>query len=167
MCNNIKQNIWFPLFILFSFLFQSCQPLNTSPSNQTDNLSEIATALKRIQMEGSDKSYAIFFADKQKNYFVQVAGSSNIPLLYTEAVGNQYLESNYKLQANQMDMLNSLGWHSSSKVLKHNSPNYFRKWEASTDNMRLIVANNLLDTLVKVYGFDNSKPIGIKIDLNP
>jgi hypothetical protein len=167
MNNNMKINIWLPFFVLLSFLTQSCQPLNTIPTKRTDNLSEITTALKRIQMEGSDKSYAIFFANEQKNYFVQVIGSKSVPLLHTEAVSNKYLEQDFTLKTDQINTLKSMGWNLPSKDLKKNSPNYFRNWEASTDDARLMVAKNLLMTLINVYGFNNTMPINIKMDLNP
>jgi hypothetical protein len=164
MYNNIKQIIWFPFFILFSFLFQSCQPLNTNLTHQTDNLSKIANALKRVQTEGNNKAYAVFTANDSKNYYVQVGNANDIYLLHTEAVSNRYLEKDNRLQANQINMLKSLGWNEPEKGSKKGIPNFYRVWKAIGDDTRLVIAQNLLDTLIKVYGFNNSEPINIKME---
>ncbi len=116
----------------------------------TTNLDIIAAALKQVQTTGThpDSNFVIFNIDTSKNYYVQLAVESNPQNgLHAEAVSNEFLDPEARLDQEQIRRLHLLGWKD-----PESSPNYERDWIAATDADRWAIAREILQTCVDVYG---------------
>lgn len=122
-----------------------------------DSLPVIVASLKQVQSEGQPiENFVIFFADIEKNYYIQVAPESDASpyspnvdeySLYAEAVGNAVLDSRFRLHTTQIEKLREFGWKESSLT-----PNFYQTWHAETDDERLLIAQTIIGTFVDVYG---------------
>jgi hypothetical protein len=115
-----------------------------------ENLQIIVTSLRRIQEEGGSDNFVIFLIDKEGNYYIQFAGSRGESELHAEAVSNQFLVPKYKLTEGQITLLETIGWNPPSSS-PDGSPNFYRGYEASTDNERQIIAHDVIRTMTEVY----------------
>ena len=113
----------------------------------------IAHNLKRIQSEGGDSNFVIFIANQDANYYIQVAGQNGDSNLYIEAVNNDYISRQYKLEAAALSKLKELGW---ADLDPDGSGNYYQNWQVNSDEVRLQIAVNLMNTFMEVYGFDSN-----------
>jgi hypothetical protein len=130
----------------------------------------ISASLRRIQTEGeSIANFVIFIADKEKNYYIQVAPESTFSpysqktdeySLYAEAVGNAILDPKYALQPSQIEQTRSLGWKASSLT-----PNFYQTWRAESDNERNLIARIIIDTFIKIYRKEMDQVIEVKLTI--
>lgn len=126
-----------------------------------DKLSEILDALQRLYLEGGDNNYAIFTANLQKNYYIQLTGQKQASSFTAEAVSNRYLAPEFKLSAYQKDQLVSLGWRNNAAI----SPNFYQEFAVhSTDDFETI-ASQILETFTTVYGLQPDQPLIVNIVL--
>lgn len=130
-----------------------------------NNLITIVESLRRIQEEGDESNYVHFTvsAGAERYYYIQLAGERGQTSLYAEAVGNENLEPNSALNEKQIWRLQSMGW---------NPPppgdfvgNFYRKWEASDDNDRLVTAKKIMRTFIEVYGVVPDEPLEVDLYL--
>jgi hypothetical protein len=129
-----------------------------------NSLPDIVASLKQVQSIGEPiENFVIFFADKAKNIYIQVAlestespYSSNVDeySLYAEAVGNAELDSQFRLNTTQIEKLKEIGWKESSLI-----PNYYQTWHAKTNDERTLIAQTIIDTFINVYGVSPSRKI--------
>jgi len=117
--------------------------------------------LRQIREEGGQGNFAIFEADRKRNYYVQVAGSSEKPEIYGEAASNNVLTPQDALDEQQIDLLASLGWHPPSP----NDLNFRQVWVASSKDAYQRVASGILQTLIEVYGFSPDQELSVGVTL--
>lgn len=127
-----------------------------------DNLARMRDALRRLQEEGGGGGFVIFHADSKKNYYVQLTGSAQETAVRGEAVGNRFLAPEWKLSGAVEQRLTSLGWNPPSKS---ESDNFWREWEARTEEDRTRIVEVLHRTLVEVYGFSDERELEIELNL--
>jgi hypothetical protein len=127
-----------------------------------DNLTRIATALRRVQEEGGEGNFVIFIADRERNCYVQFATERGNPVLRAEAVSNAFL-AGITLDAGAQAQLQALGWKA-PETDTHSSPNYFRQWRAVNDNDRQRIAREVMRTF-SVYGVDSNQPLTVEIEI--
>lgn len=130
-----------------------------------DKLTLIATALQRIQEEGSKENFVIFTADLKKNYYIQFSGEVGQTALYAEAVSNKFLKPEFALTAGQIDTLRSLGWEIPLTSVG-DSPNFYRRWEAANDDDRLAIAQIVISTFEAVYHWTPERPLVVDFGLD-
>jgi len=135
-----------------------CESLN---AREDAVVSQIAYALRQIREEGGQGNFAIFEADRKRNYYVQVAGSSEKPEIYGEAASNNVLTPQDALDEQQIDLLASLGWHPPSP----NDLNFRQVWVASSKDAYQRVASGILQTLIEVYGFSPDQELSVGVTL--
>jgi hypothetical protein len=133
--------------------------MNLEAGNQ--NIQLIAHTLKRIQEEGGDSNFVIFIADSTANYYVQAAGQNGDPNLYLEAVHNDYIDVNYKLDAGALTKLEALGWVDPAP----DNGNFYKDWQANSDEARLKIAQDVVRTFIEVYGFDSDQELDVNLNL--
>jgi hypothetical protein len=79
---------------------------------------------------------------------------------WAEAVSNDVLKPEFALGAERIERLKSLGWQSES------GRNFFRNdWQASNDEERTQVAEEVVRTLVEVYGYEADQPLDVNLVL--
>jgi len=117
--------------------------------------------LRQICEEGGQGNFAIFEADKKRNYYVQVAGSCGKPEVHGEAASNNVLTPQDALDEQQIDLLASLGWHPPSP----NDFNFYQVWVASSKDAYQRVAYGILQTLIEVYGFSPDQELSVSVTL--
>ena len=121
----------------------------------------IADALRRIQEEGGEPNFAVFRADEERNYYIQFVTAKGETELFAEAVSNQYLSSEHALSNEQIARLESMGW----SLDDQENSNYYRLWEASSDEERSDVAQEVMRTFTEVYCISPDAPIETKLIL--
>jgi hypothetical protein len=126
-----------------------------------NELAMIAESLRRIQEEGGEGNFAIFTVGAQKNYYVQFQAGRGQMSLYAEAVSNEWLEPEFALSSEQIMHLQSMGWNAPDV----SSPNFYRDWEAVTDEDRLQIARGVMRTFAEVYGWMPGQPIDVELML--
>lgn len=130
--------------------------------NYQQNLNLIVHNLRRIQEEGGEGSFVIFEADKQANYYIQFAGQNGDPVLFGEAVENEYIVEGYKLSGEKLHKLSALGWGYEAAT----GANYSQSWQAAVDSHREDIARIVLQTFEEVYGVDISQPLDVTLVLD-
>lgn len=140
----------------------------TASVTLADSLPVIVASLKQVQYEGQPiENFVIFFADIQRNYYIQVAPESDASpyspnvdeySLYAEAVGNEVLDSRFRLDTAQIEKLSEFGWKESPFA-----PNYYQTWHAETDDERSHIAQTIIGTFVDVYGFLPDQRLGVQM----
>lgn len=124
------------------------------------SLSTIADSLRRVQEEGGHGNFVIFTSDEQKGYYIQFAVGRGQKSFWAEAVSNDVLKPDFALGAERIERLKSLGWQSES------GRNFFRNdWQASNDEERTQVAEEVVRTLVEVYGYEADQPLDVNLVL--
>lgn len=127
------------------------------------NLQKILDSLRTIMEDGNDENIFLVFADRRKNYFIQFATSYGETSLFGEAVSNEYLEAPNKLTSQQMMKLAQLGWKPPNPP---ETLNFYREWEhIATDEDRLTIAKNVLQTLKEIYDFNSKSKLEIEVSL--
>lgn len=105
------------------------------------------------------RDFVIIHSDQARNYYVQCADvDSRLGELYAEAVSDQWLEPSNSLGPTGAAALRALGWTAPDKE----SPNWHRVFLLEGDESYELVADQLLETLQTVYGFDGEM-VGIEI----
>ena len=127
-----------------------------------DNTSKIASALRRLQTEGDSGNFVVFHANRNRNYYVQFAGERGGNVLVGEAVSNRYLEPGSYLTPALRERLIMLGWTGPARSV---SENYHREWRVHTPLDRTGIAQDILQTLKGVYGFDEASDLDIDLVL--
>ena len=122
-----------------------------------DNLKTIVNSLRHIQTEGGIGNFVVFIADANKNYFIQFAGEAGSSELHAEAVSNNFLSPEFRLSERQVIQLQSMGWTPPDEV------NFYREWQAKTDEDRLVIAQETMDSFVKVYGLNPNQPLTVEM----
>jgi hypothetical protein len=115
----------------------------------------IATALKRIQTEGSDGNFVIF---ETATYYIQFTGENGKTSLYAEAVSNQFLSRKDSLSMEQITQLQLMGW-----TIQDGS-NFSRTWEASSDSDREHIAQAVMQAFA-VYGVSSENELQVNVML--
>lgn len=129
-----------------------------------DKLSLIESALQRLQTEGGKDNFCIFTASIRKNYYIQFRGHRDDPMIWGEAVSNEFLASEFALSEAQMAKLQELGWNRPSYG-PDASPNFYQDWEITSDEERQALARLILHTLQEVYGLLPEQPLVIDLAL--
>ena len=106
----------------------------------------IMRALHRMMQEGGN---VIVIIDNEKNYYVQFSSEIKDDGLYGEAVSNNWLSGENKLDETQIAKLEAMGWMPPD----HDSGNFWRTWENVRDIRDLSpVADDVIRTFTDVYG---------------
>lgn len=119
----------------------------------------IANALRRIQEEGGEYNFVIFVADQDRNYYIQVTTRKGNTELRAEAVSNDVLTPEDALSNEQTARLESMGWNDQV------DGNYYRYWEASSDEKRSDIAEEVMRTFIEGYGISPDTIIEIEMEL--
>ena len=127
--------------------------------SERGNREMIADALRRIQEEGGENNFVIFTADQERNYYIQFAIGRGQTTFLAEAVSNQFLSPEHALSNEQIARLESMGWD------HQEGSNYCRYWEASSDEERSDIAQEVMRTFIEVYGISPNDPIETKLVL--
>lgn len=114
----------------------------------------IANAIREIATDGG---FAIFSADENKNYYVQVSIQANTGQVYGEAVGNSFLADDAQLSSDTISKLEELGWSLSGGE----QSNYSQTWEGTRADA---IAAALTSTLREVYDWDGSSELGLTVE---
>ncbi len=140
----------------------------TASVTLADSLPVIVASLKQVQFEGQPiENFVIFFADIEKNYYIQVAPESDASpyspnvdeySLCAEAVGNEVLDSRFKLHTTQIEKLSEFGWKESPLT-----PNFYQTWHIETDDERILIAQIIIGTFVDVYGVLPNQRLGVQV----
>ena len=128
-----------------------------------DNVGKVKIALQALSEERGWGHFAIFYASREKNHYVQCAGERGKTTLHCEAVANDYLKPAFKLSESQLEQLRAIGW----KPPIHGDPNYsnfHRDLEAANDESQLHLAREIMRTL-EVYGFPPNKKLDLELNL--
>ncbi len=125
-----------------------------------DPVEKISGMLRRIQEQGGQGNFVVFIADADKNYYVQIMASMEDKRLLAEAVSNEFLEREHKLNPSQIEKMVTLGW-----IKPGPTPNFHREWKASNDQDRLEISREVRDTFLEVYGWKPGD--GIEVELAP
>lgn len=126
-----------------------------------DHLTTIYQSIQGLNHKGGAGNFAIFIADNDKNYYVQVVGEKGGTDLYTEAVSNNSISKDFKLSDSQIGQLKSMGWLDS----KNGKGNYYQNWSISSDSDRMKVANFLLQTLTDIYSLSANEKLETNVVL--
>ena len=131
-----------------------------------ENLRIIVSSIRQIQEEGGNMNFVIFHAHKEKNYYIQIAAGYGNPVLYVEAVGNDVLSLENRLNNDKISILKSNGWNPPGG--EFTTENFYRDdydWVALDDEDRLIIAKEILHTFIEVYGFSSNQKIDVEVTL--
>ena len=120
-----------------------------------EQIALIADHIRRIQTEGDSiyDNIAIFIADPSKNIYIQFAAGHDdtpdgrdAPLLYAEAVSNEFLAPDRQLTSQKVLALKLSGWSE-----PRHSPNFSRVWTAETDDDRIAIAREVVRLFREIY----------------
>ena len=120
----------------------------------------VSDSLRRVQEEGGRGNFVIFTSDEGKGYYIQFAAARGQTSFWAEAVSNDVLKPEFALDAERMERLKSLGWKGEP------GRNFFRNdWQASNDEERTQIAEEVLRTFVEVYGYEPDQPLEVNLVL--
>lgn len=117
--------------------------------------------LRRLVEEGGDNNFAIFWGDRERDYYAQVAATRGEPTLYGEAVGNSSLKKKYQFDESRTIQMEFIGW----KRPGGGEPNFWRNWSPASDEERDAVAGMILRTLTEMYGVGREQEIEVELNL--
>ena len=123
-----------------------------------EHIEQIQAALRRLLGEGGEGNFAVFFANREKNRYVQVAGARGGRRLWAEAVSNDYLPSAAQLDSAALGQLERQGWRPPGD----GTENHSRSWDLAIDGDLSRLGEWLLGTLEQVYALEGAP---LEIDL--
>lgn len=126
-----------------------------------DHATTIYQTLLRVYNEGGPDSFAVFIADEEKNYYIQVAGEKEGDSLYAEAVSNAFLSPNFQIDDAKVKQLQEMGWD----IPTTNEENFSKTWSINSDTDRRNVSNFLLKTLNQTYNLSANKTLTVNLSL--
>jgi hypothetical protein len=127
----------------------------------TDHVTNIYEALLRLHNEGGMGNFVTFIADEEKNYYVQATGEKEGDTIYTEAVSNNSLNLEFRLNDTKINLLKRIGWLEP----KGGEGNFYKDWSITWDDDRKKVAEFLFRTLEEVYGLSANDELAADIAL--
>jgi hypothetical protein len=107
-------------------------------------------------LEAGRDSFAIFAADEARNTYVQVYSEGQA--LEGEAVGNDYLADEARLDEDGHATLVTLGWD----LAEPGAGNHSRTWRDWRGAARPQVVEDVLSTLVLVYEMAPGAPLAVR-----
>ena len=125
----------------------------------SQQFTQIHQSIEDINQKGGRGNFAVFLADSDKNYYVQIAGAKNSNAYYLEAVSNKNLSQQYSLDNLKLNLLNQLGWKTPNQEIE----NFYYQIEVKNNEERVKIAEFIFETLKQVYELNLSS--SIKIDL--
>ena len=123
--------------------------------------SQIAQNLRKIQKGGGEGNFVIFTVDLEANTFIQLVGKKDDARLYAETPSNQVIPDGHQLSEDQDDLLEVLGWQPPAG----DELNYHRTWRATSHEDRLMIAQEIMQTFVEVYGIEADQPLDVNLNL--
>jgi type III secretion system-like peptide-binding chaperone len=124
------------------------------------NVRWITAQLRKIQQEGGKANHVIFTADILRGYYIQFTSGKGSPDLRGEAVSNHYLPPEHALDSDQMALMKSLEWKIKEKQ------NYYRTWQARTDDDRKAIAQAVVRTFIEVYRLPRTLSLDTELELD-
>jgi len=106
----------------------------------------IQNQLKKIAFEGGDYNFLTF--NLTENYYMQVLSAKDSHELLLEAVSNEFLESESKLNSATFEQFHQLGWSDPNK----NHENHFIVTNIISDDSLRKWVDVLLRTANDIYG---------------
>ena len=80
--------------------------------------------------------------------------------MYIETVHNDSISVQYKLGETALGNLNELSWIDPRLEIG----NFYKNWQANSDQARLTIPQDLMQTLAMIYRFDPNQ--GLEVNLN-
>ena len=118
----------------------------------------IISSLRQIQEEGGDGSFTVFSYDP---YFIQFMAHKDEPL-YAEAVSNNFLEGDFRLNEDQMNRLETMGWLPPDEL----QVNYWQdNLSGNNDDERLAIAKLVIKTFKEIYNLPEGKELKVEVIL--
>ena len=118
----------------------------------------IVSSLHRIQEEGGNGSFTVFSFDP---YFIQIMALKDEPL-YAEAVSNNFLEGDFRLNEDQMNRLETMGWLPPEEL----QVNYWQdNLSGNNDDERMVIARLVIQTFKEVYYLPEGEELKVEIIL--
>jgi hypothetical protein len=126
------------------------------------NLARIVHALRCMYDEGLEGNFATFSYRGEQNYFVQFAADRQNAELTGDASSNNYIELEYLLKDDQIELIEQMGWESPD-------PNGFggfsKSFQAANDLERYAIAVEVQAIFEKVYRVDFNRALSINLVL--
>jgi hypothetical protein len=124
----------------------------------------VANTIRHIQEEmrryPGTGYFAIFHLDDEKNYYVQFSLTDDKAVIWAEAVSNEYLEPKHALSVEKINKLEALGWKSPDEG---GSPNFYREWQANTEEDISKISYIAAKTFNEIYGVSPDHSIKVEI----
>ncbi len=117
--------------------------MQTSPQKPPTELTDL---LNRVLIDGGPGNI-IVMEDKRTGYYVQIAASKGETWMHLEAVSNEYLDPNRRLDDRQTQMLVRLGWNRPGGDLK----NFSQDKQAATEQQRQDIMAMIIATFEEAY----------------
>ena len=112
---------------------------------QEHDASVIARALDKLISEGTDGSYLIVAVDEVYVQFLRI-GDRDEPWVYCEAVSNEFLPPDQKLEPEQITALTLLGFEETIET-----PNYCREFMVPDTDIMTEVGRMTLQMFASIY----------------
>ncbi len=135
----------------------------------------LAAALQQQTEEGRD--FLICSPDEVLDYYVQLPHPGERPaVLYAEAVSDSYLPPDLAVGAEGAGALSGLGWNAPTTDPSTSttgwdesrrtwvSSNWFREFKLDDDDAYHTIADTILETLRRVYGYSDGR---LRVELGP
>jgi hypothetical protein len=128
------------------------------------NVLHVLHSLRQIQREGDgSNSFAVFSVGPEPHYYIQALGRRREKKIFVDCVSNEYLQPEFVLNAEQISLLLDLRWNQPEG---NKRPNFWRWMEARTDVDLQLIARQVMQAIVQVYGFRLDRSLEIDLHLS-
>ena len=125
------------------------------------NLARIVHALRCMYEEGLGGNFATFSYRGEQNYFVQFAADTQNAELTGDASSNNYIELEYFLKDDQIELIEQMGW----EVPEPDGFGFSKSFHAANNAERYAIAVEVQSIFEKVYRVDFNRALSINLVL--